>query len=150
MFSACSVKSASRVLTRKNLLRSTFSLAVNPQDFTGSCELPENSTLTWKRRMIGLTAGECPADKLRLMAQLLDALAHTADIGVIVGEQIGRKRNGVFAPILGHRRLDLVLLGGVVLGFPQYLDFYCVSDILLLLLYCIVVSLGGVLWIIML
>lgn len=44
----------------------------------------------------------------------------------------------------------IVLLGGVVLGFPQYLDFYCVSDILLLLLYCIVVSLGGVLWIIML
>ena len=78
--------------------------------------------------MIGLTAGECPADKLRLMAQLLDALAHTADIGVIVGEQIGRKRNGVFAPILGHRRLDLVLLGGVVLNFdlplPHYLLYY--------------------------
>ena len=62
------------------------------------------------------------------MAQLLDALAHTADIGVIVGEQIGRKRNGVFAPILGHRRLDLVLLGGVVLNFdlplPHYLLYY--------------------------
>ena len=41
------------------------------------------------------------------MAQLLDALAHTADIGVIVGKQIGRKRNGVFVPVLGHGRRDL-------------------------------------------
>ena len=41
------------------------------------------------------------------MAQIFDTLAHTADIGVIVGEQIGWKRNGVFAPVLGHGRLDL-------------------------------------------
>ena len=44
------------------------------------------------------------------MAQFLDALAYTADVGVIVGEQIGRKRNGVFAPVLGHGRLDLFYL----------------------------------------
>ena len=56
---------------------------------------------------LGLPAGECPADKLGLMAQIFDTLAHPADVGVIVGEQIGRKRNGVFAPVLGHGRLDL-------------------------------------------
>ena len=56
---------------------------------------------------IDLPTGECPADKLSLVAQLLNALAHTADVGVIVGEQIGWKRNGGFAPVLGHGRRDL-------------------------------------------
>ena len=59
---------------------------------------------------LGLAAGECPAHKFRAVTQFLDALAHPADVGIIVGEQIGRKRNGVFAPVLGHGRLDLFRL----------------------------------------
>ena len=37
----------------------------------------------------GLTSGECPASKLGAAAQFLNALAYTADVGVVVGKQIG-------------------------------------------------------------
>ena len=40
----------------------------------------------------GLTSGECPASKLGAAAQFLNALAYTADVGVVVGKQIGGVR----------------------------------------------------------
>ena len=40
----------------------------------------------------GLASGECPASKLGAAAQLLNALAYTADVGVVVGKQIGGVR----------------------------------------------------------
>ena len=47
------------------------------------------------------------------LAQILNALACAADVGVVVGKQIGRIGYGIFAPVGCHRGLELSdFLGG--------------------------------------
>ena len=55
---------------------------------------------------LGFAAGESPTHKLAAVFQIVNALAHPADIGVVVRQQKRGIRHRIFAPVIRHRGLQ--------------------------------------------